>query len=481
MNKSRSKTISILLIAGIAISSLGSCSSTVTNQVNQNLPLPTTAETVSPGLKVISEVHVDTRLEDLTMTTPALSFPVSAYVLLPTNYNQNPTKRYPVIYVLHGGSPGPNTGLEYREWIDAGAIVQDTANLDVICVFPQAGSGGWYTNWFNNGKGGSPEWETFHVDQLVPYVDQTYRTISNRNGRALLGESMGGYGVMEYASRHPDLFGTAAAFSGAVDIGNPPEIAGPKASLIVGIMASGDGGTPTSPFGSFENNEIVWRNHDPADLVQNLKDTNLYLYCGNGTPGPLDTPETVSDFSKGIEQIVYESNLGFEEQLAAYHIPAFIDNYGAGTHSWPYWRRDLIDVLPRIMNDFKSTKPWPNQVTYTTADSSFSQWGYSVSFQRKVSEFATLSEAGESGFNLSGSGIAVVTTPTFYPPTSNHSVAVTAIVSNQHSSETQIVKSDSEGRLTVTINLGPSNSITEYSPGWSLKDTKVFQVKVTIK
>ncbi len=480
MSKSWLKVATMFLVTGIAMSALGSCSSNVVKPVNQNAPLPIIPETVSPGLKVIKEVQVNSRLQDLTMTTPALSFPVNAYVLLPTNYNQDPTKRYPVIYVLHGGSPGPNTGLEYREWIDAGGIAQGTANLDVICVFPQAGSGGWYTNWFNNGKGGSPMWETFHVDQLVPYIDQTYRTIANRNGRALMGESMGGYGVMEYAARHPDLFGTAAAFSGAVDIGNPPEIAGPKASLIVGIMASGDGGTPTSPFGSFEKNEIVWRNHDPADLVQNLKDTNLYLYCGNGTPGPLDTPGTVSDFSKGIEQIVYESNLGFEMQLATYHIPAFVDNYGAGTHSWPYWRRDLLDVLPRIMNDFKSTKPWPDQVTFTTADPSFSQWGYSVSFQRKVSEFATLSDAGQSGFNLSGSGTAVLATPAFYSPASNYSATITILGSNQHSSETQIVKSDSEGRLTFTIKLGPSNSITEYSPGWTLKDTKGFQVKVTI-
>jgi S-formylglutathione hydrolase FrmB len=52
--------------------------------------------------------------------------------------------------------------------------------------------------------------------ELVPWIDATYRTIAARRGRAIAGVSMGGYGALSYAARHPDTFAAAASFSGAL-------------------------------------------------------------------------------------------------------------------------------------------------------------------------------------------------------------------------------------------------------------------------
>ncbi len=431
-----------------------------------------------PGdpIRVESVKTVDPRILDVEMTTPALPGPVHVDVMLPTGYSAHPNRRYPVIYFLHGGSAGPNTGIEYQSWIDNGDAEQITTHRQVIGVFPEAGSGGWYTNWYNNGAGGPPEWETFHVDQLVPWIDHGFRTVADRGGRALIGLSMGGYGVMEYAARFPDVFGTAASFSGAVDIDDPPDVAGPLASLIVGVMAQGYNGDATGPFGSIDSNEIVWRNHDPADLIENLRHTNLYLYSGNGTPGPLDTGTTATSFTEFIESVVFRSTTYFVGEMKQLHIPGYVDLYGNGTHSWPYWQRDLRSVLPMVMSDFTHPSSVPRDVTYTTADPVYSTFGWTVGMHRAVEEFSTLSTVGAHELTLKGSGAAQVTTPAHFRPGSAHRVVMSGSTGRTRTT----VRADSAGRLVLNVNLGPSNETTEYAPGWTPSDTKVYVTSVEI-
>lgn len=91
---------------------------------------------------------------------------------------------------------------------------------------PDGGKGGFYTDWCINGAGGQPKWETYLVDQLLPWIDDHYPTMASRSERAVAGLSMGGFGALSYAARHPDLFASASSFSGAIDT-NVPAGAGP--------------------------------------------------------------------------------------------------------------------------------------------------------------------------------------------------------------------------------------------------------------
>src|SRR4051794_37734841 len=174
-----------------------------------------TASAQGAGPTVVSTRQLTPRLTELTLRTPALATDTVLRVLLPDGYAASPVRRYPVLYLLHGCCDFDVRGSQ--AWTTHGEAEKATAGLPLIVVMPDAGAGGFYSDWFNGGAGGPPKWETYHINQLIPFVDKRYRTVATREGRAVTGLSMGGFGAMSYASRHPDLFVAAASFSGAVD------------------------------------------------------------------------------------------------------------------------------------------------------------------------------------------------------------------------------------------------------------------------
>jgi S-formylglutathione hydrolase FrmB len=296
------------------------------------------ARAADHDIQLVSSQQLDSRLTELTLSTPALKKPTHVRVLLPEGYDGS-AQRYPVLYLLHGAL------ADYRSWTDAGDAEAITAGAPLIVVMPDGGQGGWYTNWVNRGAGGPPEWETFHIDQLIPWIDDHYRTIAERDGRAIAGLSMGGFGAISYAGRHPDLFDWAGSFSGAVDtIHNLPVVG------VIGLEALADGGLPDDQFGDRLLNEANWRAHDPWDLASNLRGLTLQIDTGNGQPGPLDANPPPFD---PVEQQVHAMSVSLHQRLLALGIPHTWDDYGPGTHSWPYWQRDLRQALPSILSTLR--------------------------------------------------------------------------------------------------------------------------------
>jgi S-formylglutathione hydrolase FrmB len=159
---------------------------------------------------------------------------------------------------------------------------------------------------------------------------------------------MGGFGAMSYAARHPDLFSWAASFSGAVDIVNYlPVVA------IIDLEAPVDGGLPGDQFGDRLLAEPNWRAHNPWDLAENLRNTTVVIDTGNGQPGPLDPPEKLFD---PIEFGVHDMSVSLHQRLLALGIPHTWNDYGPGTHTWPYWQRDLAEALPSMTQGFKRAR-----------------------------------------------------------------------------------------------------------------------------
>jgi len=361
-------------------------------------------------LQVVSSQRIDDRLSDVVVATPALAAPVHVRILLPAGYAAHPRARHPVLYLLHGAF------ADWRSWTDAGDAERITAGLNAIVVMPEGGNGGWYTNWFNGGAGGPPEWETFHIGQLIPWVDATYRTVGRR-GRAIAGLSMGGFGAMSYAARHPDRFVWAASFSGAVDIIHNAPVA-----AVIAAEAPADGGRPDDQFGNRLADEIVWRAHNPWDLAGNLRGLVLTLDTGNGQPGRFDDPTKPID---PIEDQVRLMSVSLHHRLGALRIAHTWDDYGPGTHSWPYWRRDLERALPSLTATFAHPRPAPSPFTFTAAERDYGAYGWRVRLQRARMAFSTLGEAGPRGFRLrNAGGRARVTTGPLYRPRSAHMVAV---------------------------------------------------------
>lgn len=397
------------------------------------------------GLTVSHVTRVDPRQYDVTVTTAALGRAVHVRVVVPADYSRT-VDRLPVLYLFHG------TSGRASDWVRQGNAEGTTAGLRLIVVMPDAGfdgdGGGWFTNWVDTTTAlGPSRWETFHVGELIPWVDANLRTVASRDGRAVAGLSQGGFGSMTYAARHPDLFVSAASFSGAPDIDNDPAVAA-GASAVIGATAAGlDGVEPDAMFGSRATDEINWQGHDPADLVDNLRPVDLWLYTATGLPGPYDSAPNPA--ASGIELATHGSTEGFVQRAQQRGVPVHLLDYTYGTHSWPYWARDLAQYLPHAMATFARPPDAPRRAAFESIDSSWAQWGWSVGVHRnEAQQFSALTGAAASGFTIQGSGTATVTTPAFYRP---RSVLVVSIPGRPPTP----VAADATGRLTVTVPLGP--------------------------
>jgi S-formylglutathione hydrolase FrmB len=410
-------------------------------------------------LSVTAHKRVRPRLHEYSFSTPSLvAGDARARVLLPDDYDNEPGRRYPVVYLLHGASfePGHRSWVDWTELQRAEAI---TADVPVIVVMPGGGLLGFYTDWFNQGRGGPPKWETFHIDELIPWVDNNFRTRAQRSGRAVAGVSMGGFGALSYAARHPDLFAAAAAFSGVVSLGtfirSPVSV---PVELFSRLAATEPFGPPlTRPIGAWA--------HDPVALAANLQDVDVSLFTGDGRPGPLDVGEYAPGAAKGpdpfgfaFEVLAHECSLDLHRKLASERIHHHFDDYGPGTHTSHYVDRNLAAALPRVMDIFDAAVTDPASVSYTSADSTYDIFGWHVDIDRAAAEFSLLDHADPQGFRLRGSGTATVLTPAFYRPGSTHQVRVAE-------GEFTASAADDAGRLAVSVDLGPANANAQFSPG----------------
>jgi len=397
------------------------------------------------GIRVSHVTQIDQRQYDVTVTTAALGRSVHVRVLVPADYGQT-ADRLPVLYLFHG------TSGRASDWVQQGNAEAATARLRLIVVMPDAGfdgdGGGWFTNWVDTTTAlGPSRWETFHVDQLIPWVDANLRTVATRDGRAIAGLSQGGFGSMTYAARHPDLFVSAASFSGAPDIDYNPAVAAGASTVIDATAVGLDGVEPDAMFGSRATDETNWQGHDPADLVDNLRPVDLWLYTATGLPGPYDSAPNPA--ASGIELATHGSTEGFVQRAQQQGVPFHLVDYTYGTHSWPYWARDLAQYLPHAMAMFARPSDRPRRVGFESIDPSWSQWGWSVGVHRSAAQqFSALTVATAGGFTLQGSGTATVTTPAFYRP---RSVWVVSVPGRPPAA----VTADSTGRLRVTVPLGP--------------------------
>ncbi|HVA90465.1 MAG TPA: alpha/beta hydrolase family protein [Chloroflexota bacterium] len=328
------------------------------------------------------------QLHTLTLYSSALHADSRVNILLPVDYARS-RRRYPVLYLLHGFTNS------YASWAADTDLIHFARSFPMIIVMPDGGDG-----WYVNDANGGPRWEDYHIHQLIPYIDHQYRTIANRSGRAIAGLSMGGFGALSYAARHPDLFSAAASFSGALDVEHLP-------ALGFGIAAA---------FG-IQNTWLRIEN-SPAELAPNLKTLQLlYMATGTGKAGPLDRGND-SQGTSAVEAAIYP---GFLRTVAAFRaagIRPITHVFSPGTHSWPYWQRDLHQALPLIAAVFRHPISAPATWTYKTGAAAANVWGYRFTIARQpgTTGFITISGVTPHGFTVTGAGRVTMTTSALYRP-----------------------------------------------------------------
>lgn len=400
------------------------------------------------GIHVVSVKRIDDRQLNVSVRSAALGRPVDVRLLLPADYARSRSD-YPVLYLFHG------TSGRASDWVRTGDAEKATAGLPLIVVMPDAGfdgnGGGWFTDWYDaHTKLGPSKWETFHVRQLIPWVDDNLRTIAQRAGRAVAGLSQGGFGSMTYAARHPDMFVSAASFSGAPEIDHNPVVAVGATAVIEATAFGLDGVEPEAMFGSRVTNEINWQGHDPSDLGENLRGMDIWLYTASGAPGDYD-PTVPNPGAMGIETLTHGSTFSFEQHMEELHVPTHYVDYVFGTHSWQYWARDLRWYLKPMMRTFTDPPAPPRRITYGSIDRHWSQWGWTVAMDRaNEQDWSSLHHADQLGFEVTGTGTAHVTTPAYFSP----SERVVAQLSGSGGKHVEHLVADAHGRLRLTVPLG---------------------------
>lgn len=178
------------------------------------------------------------RVDTLAIPSAAMRKTYRAAVVLPASYDKNKKARYPVLYLLHGAYG------HFADWLKSPADKQLLHRLadqyNLIIVNPE---GETFSFYLDSPVSPDSQFETYLTKEIIPKIDQTYRTVADRRGRVIAGLSMGGHGALYLSARHPDLYCAAGSMSGALDLSSlsrrlTPAEAEQRARLWVPILGS---------------------------------------------------------------------------------------------------------------------------------------------------------------------------------------------------------------------------------------------------
>jgi enterochelin esterase-like enzyme len=270
------------------------------------------------------------RVQYRTFASPAAGTTVSFHIYTPPLYDLQPARRFPVLYWLHGSGSATAGIAPMTNWF-AGAMAQGLMP-PMIIVFPNGQPYGMYCD----AADGSNPVETVIIDELIPHVDATFRTIPARAGRVLEGFSMGGYGTARFGTRYSHLFSAISILAAG-----PMQLDFPNAPI----------DAPIPP----DRREMIFAdvwNSDPALMVADNPSTLAAL----NAPALIGSPLLIR-MNVGALDTTLAPNIDFHDRLTALNIEhTFIIQPGIGHAAIPLlsaigvgnWRfyRDAIACTP---------------------------------------------------------------------------------------------------------------------------------------
>lgn len=265
--------------------------------------------------------------ESLSIESAVLGDAVEYSIYLPEGYGTS-ERSYPVLYLLHGYTDD-ETG-----WTQFGEVKQITDEAgtrigvtDMIIVMPDAG-----VSWYINNHDGSVNYEDFFTRELIPHIDETYRTRATKEFRAVAGLSMGGYGALIMATKHSELFTAAAPLSAAVFLDDE----------MTEMPQERWNNTFGPPFGGgLEGNER---------LTDHYRENSIIDIMGSGDPEVLNSVDYYIDC--GDDDFLIRGNMELYNTMVQNEINAEF-RVRDGAHTWDYWRTALPDVLEFVSARFQ--------------------------------------------------------------------------------------------------------------------------------
>jgi S-formylglutathione hydrolase FrmB len=276
------------------------------------------------------------RAECLSAPSKIMAHPVAYCVLLPPGYDEEKARRYPILYLLHG------LGDNEQMLIHSGGfnLVEDLWERhqlgDLLIVTPDGGS-----SFYINSRDGRRPYEDFFVREFLPQIEKRYRTKAGRTSRGIAGISMGGYGALHLAFRHPELFGSVGAHSAAL-LEKPPTVIVSDSRQVARSRILGDVfGLPFDP--------VFWKQNDPLAIARttSLAGLQIYFDCGSEDDFGFDAGAIALYKMLGSRRIPHEFHLypgGHNWVYVAEHLPALLQFHFRVFESGPH-RREKQDQV----------------------------------------------------------------------------------------------------------------------------------------
>ncbi len=259
------------------------------------------------------------RIETMTVHSRLLNADKEFSVYLPDGYDRS-ERSYPVLYLLHGANG------THRSWPKSGsakriidAAIAEGRSVEMIVVMPDASGEGEDYNGLHFGYFDQNGWpyERFFIEEFIPLVESRLRIDGDKRHRAIAGLSMGGYGTVFYAMRHPELFSSACPLSGRLS------------------------GVP--------DNSSDRYTEEYMHLIDSLGIDKLSAAI---TPEQAEAMQTVRwRIDCGDDDYLLDGNIDFFRAMRRSGIPAEFRIRNGG-HSWIYWQSALPDVLTFVSIGF---------------------------------------------------------------------------------------------------------------------------------
>jgi S-formylglutathione hydrolase FrmB len=250
------------------------------------------------------------RVECNAMPSKILHRPVPYCVVLPASFDSDKVRRFPILYFLHGLGDNEQFFVHSGAW-NLSEDMREKGDLkDFLIATPEGGVG-----FYINSKDGTERYEDFLLREFFPFIEGRYRVAPGRGNRAIAGISMGGYGALHLAFRHPRLFIAVSAHSPAL-IEKLPIFLGPAPNSPRARVLGGVFGSPPDP--------VFWDRNSPIVLARTSVLTGLKVYfdCGDLDDYGFDSGARALDRVLGARHIPHEYHL-----YPGHHDPAYFSQH----------------------------------------------------------------------------------------------------------------------------------------------------------
>ena len=252
------------------------------------------------------------RVECNTLPSKILARGVPYCVVLPASFDTDKTKHFSILYELHGLGDNEQFFVHSGLW----NLVEDERERlelkDFLIATPAGGA-----SFYINSKEGKVRYEDFLLREFFPFIEKKYRASPGRANRAISGVSMGGYGALHLAFRHPQLFSAVSAHSAALIEKLPVFLSTPQSprSRVLGAVF---GIPPDTAF---------WNANSPLELARtaNLSGLRIYSDCGDRDDYGFDAGAAALDKILTARKIPHEFHIYPGRHDPAYfaaHVPA---------------------------------------------------------------------------------------------------------------------------------------------------------------